>query len=294
MVRVEKAHPPLPQRVCVETEILRASVLSGGSSGGCWEDERILVNDFAIRLEDFDLEYEFRIRGKFPFSLIGNDSEWRTLSPSEVELLDRTHRRRIHRRGDTIFRQDNEPEGVYWIETGFILLYRIDVFENETGFGVVGAGEIMGHRSFFAEEVHAATARALTDCRVCLIPPATLHQLLDSNLALGRWFLRAIAGDRGPPNGLLLRGNHLPARMRLIHLLLLFKDRFAKTRSDGGLVYELPLKRREVASMLGVSAETIARTIRQLKDENIAVFDGRQVFVPRLDRLMSAREANLW
>lgn len=239
------------------------------------------------------MEYVFRLRATYPLSPNEVETEWSEFSPAEAALLDRTRKKRLRPRGHTIFQQNDDPSGVYWIEAGLALLSRIDVSGNETAFGIVGPGETLGHRSYFAGEAHAATARALIDCRVYLIPETTMRQLLDSNPALARWFLRTIARDRGPRDGLLLRGSGLTARVRLVHLLLVLKDRFAQAYQDGRLVFDLPLKRQEIASMLGVSPETVARTIRQLKDEGIATFNGHRIVVPHLDRLLNAAEPNI-
>jgi hypothetical protein len=38
--------------------------------------------------------------------------------------------------------------------------------------------------------------------------------------------------------------------------------------------------------MVGARAETVTRTIRDLQDEGVARFCGRQVIVPELDRLL--------
>ncbi len=216
----------------------------------------------------------------------GGQAEWGLLSPAGAELLDRSRRVQPHRRGDAIFLQGDESRGVYCVESGHVLLWRIDAFGNETVFGIVAPGEIMGYRSCFAEEPHAATARALIPCRVWFISRATVDQLLDDNPAIARWFLRMIARDRGPREGLLLRGHHLPVRVRLVNLLLVLRERFAETFPDGRLVFELPLARHEIAAMLGVRPETITRTIRELEDEGVASFNGREVAVPKLEKLL--------
>jgi CRP-like cAMP-binding protein len=218
--------------------------------------------------------------------------EWDAFSPSEIALLDRTRRRHGHRQGETIFNQDDEPQGIYCLEEGHVLLWRLDAFNNETAFQVVSSGEMLGCRSFFAEEHHAATARALVDCRAYLIPRTTMHQLLDSNPALVRWFLRAIASDPGPPDALLLHGSHVSIRMRLVNLLIILKDLFASADPEGQLVYELPVGRREIAALVEARPETVARAIRELDKEGLASFHRRRVVVPRLDRLIEAASSD--
>lgn len=219
------------------------------------------------------------------------ESMWGELTRSEAALVDQTLQRRAYRRGETIFHQDDEPLGIYCVRSGYVLLWRIDAFGNETGFGLVAPGENMGYRSLFAEERHAATARALTPCQVCLMPGAIVNQLLEAKPALARRFLHMVARDRGPTYALLLRGQHVPLRVRLIHLLLVLKERFARTGKDGQLVIELPLSRQDIAAMVGARPETITRAIRELDEEGVATFRGRRVEIKRLDRLLEVAGA---
>ena len=239
------------------------------------------------------LGYKFRLRGSFPYSATEKETEWDEFTPSEVDLLDRETVKTKHAPGDFIFRQNDSPSGVFCIVGGYVLLSRTDSFGNETTFGIFGPDETIGHRSFFASDLHLATARAITHCFVYHIPTDTMRQLFESNLELAWWFLRTVASDRGPLDGLLLRGNKVPARVRFIHMLLLLKDRFARTDENGHLVFELPLRRVEIADMLGVTPETITRTIREIQTDNLAIIRGRKIIVPRLDLLERACEPNI-
>lgn len=205
----------------------------------------------------------------------------------EMRILDNSRRLYVCRRGDTIFLQGDEPQGIYCIESGYILLWRSDYFGNETAFGLVGPGESMGYRSFFARDQHAATARALTPCRVCLIPSAAVRALLAKSPGLAERFLRLVARDRGPSDAVLLRGQHLPLRVRLIHLLLTLKEKCEAVSSGEGIAFDVPLSRRDMAAMIGVRPESLTRAIADLREEGIAVFEGRRVTVPAVGRLQT-------
>jgi len=237
--------------------------------------------------------YEFRLRRSFAFPVDENDTTWKGFTPAEVDLIDRTAIRNTYPPGDAVFHQNDKPAGIFCIEDGYVLMSRLDTSGNETTFGIFGPNETMGHRSFFAFDLHVATARAITHCSVYLIPPHTVRRLLESNPDLAWWFLRTVASDRGPLDGLLLRGSKVSVRTRFFHMLLLLRDRFAETDALGQLIYDLPLSRGEIANMLSVTPETVARTVRDLQDENIAIFQGRRkVIVPKPEILDLASEAD--
>ena len=71
-----------------------------------------------------------------------------------------------------------------------------------------------------------------------------------------------------------------------MHLLLVLARRHGRPRSDGSRIIDLPLSRRDLASMIGTRHETLSRIIGRLEADGVAMFSGRHVHVPRIDALM--------
>lgn len=209
----------------------------------------------------------------------------------DVELIEKSRVTQIYGRGDKIFCQDEMSGGLYCIRSGSILLCHIGAMGLKTGLRVVGACEIMGYRSLFGEDPHVATAQALTTCHTCFYPKKLMQSLIDTYPKLAHYFLRALARDRGPRDALLLRAPYTPVRTRLIYLLHIMQDHNPSRNSNRELVIHLPLLRRDIASMLGARPESIARAIKELKQDGIAVFRGHNVTVPEPEKLY--QEANL-
>ena len=103
--------------------------------------------------------------------------------------------------------------------------------------------------------------------------------------ALGLSFLQLVARDRGPPDGLYLRSVQLPTRTRLTYLLLVLKDNCARRVGKHGLRYTLPLLRRDIGWLIAARPESVTRAARELRDDGIAFFSGKQVKVPDERRL---------
>jgi CRP/FNR family transcriptional regulator, polysaccharide utilization system transcription regulator len=214
------------------------------------------------------------------------DSEWSVLDDSEREYLDRTRRASSYRPGESVFRQDDNSTGLYCIQSGHMVLKQFDSFDNETVLRVVLPGETIGYRSFFSETPHAATATALTLCRICLVPAAAIRQLIEGNVALASRFLKTLARDRGPTEAPLLRGPHLSVRVRILNLLLILREDCATDLPDGSIRFQLPIKRQDIAAMVGTRPETVSRVVRELREDGVAVFHRQQVDVPDIDRVL--------
>ena len=207
------------------------------------------------------------------------------LSAATLDALHDTQETHTYRRGQAIFAQGDDATGIYCLRSGNVLLSHVDAFKHKTGFRVVTQGELMGYRSMFGEDRHAATAEALATSDICFYPRESIFAAMDAHPAFTRRFLRTLARDRGPPDALLLRGQHLPVRVRLVHLLLVIRNQFSEIADDGTLTFELPLTRRDIASLLAARPESITRAIAELKRDDIALFSGRQVRVPDPERL---------
>lgn len=209
------------------------------------------------------------------------------MSASDVANLEESMVVQTYRREDKIFSQGARATGLYCLRSGHALLWHLDAFKYKTAFRIVGAGELMGHRSLFGEDVHAATAQALNGCDVCYFSKDIVLQLIDEFPGFSRRFLCALARDRGPRDALVLRGQHIPVRIRLCNLLLMM------TKSEncdqvGACILTLPILRREIAALLATRPESIARAIKELRDDGVAIFKGRTVSVPNLAALYEA------
>ncbi len=215
-------------------------------------------------------------------------TEWYVLNKAGLSQLDRGRKTRDYRPGETLFHQDEVPAGLFCLQSGQVLLRRIDAFGIETAFQLVTQGETLGWRSLFAEQMHVATAVCLSACRVCFVPKEAVESLIDQQPQLAIRFLRTLARDRGPSEALLLRSPQLPVNIRVLHFLITLMDRCATSVPPEGLEYEIPLKRKDIAAMVGTRYETLSRAIKQVEAEGIAHFDRQRVRVPSIRRLFEA------
>lgn len=212
-------------------------------------------------------------------------AEWRLLDDAGVARLTKARHTVVYREGETVFHQSDDALGIYCIESGKVLLHQYDAFGNETGFRVTPDGETIGWRSFFADQPHAATAVALADSRICFIHGADLKPLIRDYPDLALAFLKTLAKDRGPQEALLLRSPVLPVRVRVINLVLIFARQQVGPDHTGEVAFTLPVKRRQIASMVGVRDETLSRALSSLNEEGLFEIAGRKVNIPNYEAL---------
>lgn len=199
---------------------------------------------------------------------------------AEIADFDGSITTQSYRRGEYVWTQGETSRGLYCLQSGYVILWRMHDRQFRTGFRVVGPGELLGYRSLFAGDPHVATAEALTSCFICLYPREKLMPLTRHSGGLGLSFLRLVARDRGPPDGLYLRSPQLPTRTRLVYLLLILKENCARREGKYGLQYNLPLLRRDIGWLIASRPESVTRAAHELRENGIAFFSGKQVRVP--------------
>jgi CRP/FNR family transcriptional regulator len=77
------------------------------------------------------------------------------------------------------------------------------------------------------------------------------------------------------------------AREKIASLLALLARRDAAAKGRGGVVFDLPLTREEMADYLGLTLETVSRQMTALRKDGVIALDGtRHVRVADFDRLL--------
>ena len=213
-------------------------------------------------------------------------TEWRVLGDSELESIDRC-KRLIHcEPGETLFSQGDPGNGVYCIKSGLIGLRRVDVNGNSVLIRLSSAGSTVGYRTFLTREAHVNSAEALTASVLCYIPRPRIEQLLKQNPLLGERFLQHFCDDAAETENDYVRSLTMGMKSRFLHLILIFYERFGYQDDEGNSVVELPVKRGELAELVGVRPESISRLIDQLQNDEIMHFNDRRVHFSDVEEVL--------
>lgn len=214
-------------------------------------------------------------------------NEWCALAGPELARLEAARSDRVLAAGDVLFRQGQGCEAIHCVESGLVGLRRSDPQGNSILVGLAHATDTLGYAALFSGGRHSETAVALIESRVCAIGRATVESLVASNAPLALRFLRRLAREVRAFEQERLNALVLPVRARLAQLLLSLADRYGRAPDAGGLEVVVPLARQDMAALLGVRPESVARAVRALSDAGVARFVGRLVTIPSLDALLA-------
>jgi len=158
---------------------------------------------------------------------------------------------------------DKEPaDYVYKVISGSVRTYKILSDGRRQIGGFYLPGDIFGLQ--FADE-HTFSAEAITDAKVLVVKRTALTALAGRDAAIGRE-LFALTGRelRRVQERILLLVKS--AQERVASFLLEMAERAA-----GGNIVELPMSRQDIADYLGLTIETVSRTLTCL--ESVAAIE---------------------
>ncbi len=220
-------------------------------------------------------------------------NDWRVLTPEQVELLAAGQRSRAYGSGEPLFTMGAVSRGVYCVCSGTVAVRRLDAHGNSVLLQLAYPGDTLGYTAFLTGEPHTTAAEAVGPTTVCLIDKSTVGALLEDNPALGLQFLRRTADHLDEAQDRLVQNATLSNRAKFAHLLLVLMDRFGQRHGDGARTMDLPVSRRDLASMIGTRHETLSRIITRMEEDGVAQFSGRSVHVPQIDSLLEEIQPHL-
>ena len=153
---------------------------------------------------------------------------------------------------------ENEPaEYLYKVVGGTVRTYKVLVDGRRQIGAFHLAGDIFGLET---GEAHTSSAEAITECKIIVIKRNTVIALAarDNDVTRQMWELTARELQRLQEHSLVLIKS---AEERVAGFLLEMADRVP----SGGAV-ELPMSRQDIADYLGLTIETVSRTLWALEN----------------------------
>lgn len=212
-------------------------------------------------------------------------SMWAHLEARDRALLMEYRVETRTRAGQALFHEAHPCHGLHCISDGLLALRKADDAGNSVILRLAHAGETLGYPAFFGRMEYTATAEVLREARVCFFPARAVQEVLARTPALRDGFLHLLAEELRSYGEARLRHATLPLARRLADLLFSLLPTCGETLDDGGAKLRLPISRKDLAAMLGVRPETVARALKLYGEMGWAEFDGRDVAVPDLGKL---------
>ncbi len=215
-------------------------------------------------------------------------TEWRELGTEDIAVLSAAKTSRSYAAGQSLFAQGDVNGGLFCLNSGTVALRQLDESGNSVLLALAYPGDVLGYRSLVSGEDHKTSAEALGPCHACRIDRRAALDLIQRHPRLGFAFLRRSSREIEQLHESLVRSAVLSNRGRLLHVMVSMIEHHGRATEDGAHAIDLPISRRDLASMIGARHETLSRVMSRLEKEELAQFSGRQVVIPDLEALVEA------
>lgn len=164
-----------------------------------------------------------------------------------------------YKAGSIIFRAGDKPMGLFSVRRGVVKLEALSEDGHAHTLRLVGAGGLLGYRSFFNGENYKKSAIALEDTDLCFIPRNEVMELFNCHPDLALKMITQLGSDLDQAEGKWVDQIDKGAPARVADALLFLNEKFSGSSWT----------RKEIAEWAGTTTETVIRTLAQFEKEGI-------------------------
>ncbi|MBD3867674.1 MAG: Crp/Fnr family transcriptional regulator [Acidobacteria bacterium] len=184
---------------------------------------------------------------------------------------------KIYLRNEVLFLDGDSPKGLFVVRHGAVKIYKIGDKGREQILEIEGPGRSVAELPLFDGRPYPASAAALEDAAVLILPASTFHRLLDRHPEISRAVIASIAGRLRKMVALVEEVSLKAVRERLSAV-------FLEMAGDDD-TFDLTWTNQEIAARIGTVREIVSRTMARMAHDGAIQMDGRRVIILDRDRL---------
>ncbi|MES2932657.1 MAG: Crp/Fnr family transcriptional regulator [Pseudomonadota bacterium] len=173
------------------------------------------------------------------------------------------------------------------VNSGFLKTVSIDEFGNEQVLSFPMKGDILGVDSIHTRHYSSETV-ALSDCNLILFPFKKFSALSHSHVEFEHAIYGVMSRELMHKQAMVSMLGAPNAEARVARFLISLSERFAEI-GYSKTMFSLRMTRQEIGSYLGLSLETVSRTLSALNDIGLISVDQRAIKIIDYDMLKSLR-----
>ncbi len=189
--------------------------------------------------------------------------------------------------GQRIYTTDQQFDMLYIVNSGFLKTVLIDEFGSEQVLSFPMKSDLLGIDGIHSKR-YASEAVALSDCDLILLPFKRLAALGRSHVELEHAMYSVMSRELVREQSMICMLGTLSAEGRVARFLVSLSDKFAQLGYSSKM-FNLRMTRHEIGSYLGLTLETVSRTLSALNEIGIIGVDQKTIELKDIDALRSLR-----
>jgi CRP-like cAMP-binding protein len=186
------------------------------------------------------------------------------LTSDDIQLVTTAIQSKRYNRGDYIFREGENSNKLFIVNEGVIKIAKLSDQGKQQIIRFLFPGDFFGLFALLQQKQHYADAEVLDDAIICVIEKQHLTSIMERNPRMAYQFLVAVSERLGQADEWLGTISLLETEQRLAKLLILFYD-----KNNNKPDIQLPVQKKELASLLGTTPETLSRKLTLFEDQGL-------------------------
>ena len=192
--------------------------------------------------------------------------------------------RKQYQNGEFLFRSQRKDDALYIVNRGKVRIYRLADSGKEQLVRILNPGDFTGEWTLFnPDAVHEEYAEATRDTVVCMIQQKMSKIFLEQYPAISLKLLaemsKRLESSERQTTQIALGECHYPFSFVLAENV--------EPEMGNSPTITLPMEKKDIASYLGTTPETISRKFGELEDEGlIQQLSGKRIKIQDLDDLL--------
>ncbi|MES2048991.1 MAG: helix-turn-helix domain-containing protein [Pseudomonadota bacterium] len=166
-------------------------------------------------------------------------------------------------------------ESLFIVNSGFLKTVLIDEYGSEQVLSFPMKGDLLGIDGIHAEH-HASEAVALSDCDIIILPYKTFSALGRTYAELELAMLSVMSRELVREQIMIGMLSALSAEAKVARFLTNLGERFGQL-GYSGKIFNLRMTRHEIGSYLGLTLETVSRTLSAFNELGLITVDQREI-----------------
>ncbi|SDQ25328.1 Crp/Fnr family transcriptional regulator [Carnobacterium viridans] len=198
------------------------------------------------------------------------------------EIMGTTHSV-SYQKHELIYHAGDESNALYIVNKGKVRIYRLSESGKEQLVRILNPGDFTGEMALFSESTHETYAEAMVNTKICMINRLDLQEFLMKYPSISLKILAEFSHrlDASEKQSSRFATEKVDTRIALFLVDYLDKE------ISGTDELTLPMSKKDLASYLGTTPETISRKFNELEDRGyIKQLTHKQIRIVDLDGLL--------
>lgn len=215
------------------------------------------------------------------------------MADQELIAFSQDLRLREYAKGQIVFEQGDLGHTLSIILNGKIRVFRLTPSGLETTLTILGTGDLVGEFAVIDQQPRSASARSVGKSSLLQMNADTFFRHIRElpNLALG--LMRVLVAKTRWTAAYAETIARYDAAGRLLHILLLFNEKFGEEKPDQTYILDLGLNQTDLASLVGVRREWVNRILQYWSKKKLVEFEGGKLVILDLARAKQERDSRL-